>query len=326
MNLQVTPQVEAMSPRESPYETLGGAAYHALQKHYEKSIKHEADVLADEDPENLHQMRVGMRRLRTAIQVFGFAVDLPKATSERRIRTFAQTLGAVRDLDVMQIEFTSEIDLPKAEQDTLKRIIKKLQHQRSHHFSQLKKTLHSDRYDAFKQGFEDWLALPEYEPIAQLSIEQVLPDLLLPLVGQILLHPAWLIGAQTIGKETKFDAITPQFVQQQLTEFGDQLHDLRKQMKRVRYQTELFVEFYGENYKAQVDEFKQIQEVLGHIQDSVVLQHYLNQFVDDAGSNLPTFTNHLNRHRLDAWVQWRSLQEKYLNSEYRASVRQTMIG
>ncbi len=326
MNVQVDLQPEAASPRESPYKTLGGAAYGALQKHYQKSIKHEADVLADEDPENLHQMRVGMRRLRTAIQVFGFALDLPKATSERRIRTFAQTLGQVRDLDVMQLEFTSEIDLPKAEQDTLKRILKRLQHQRSHHFSELKKTLHSDRYDAFKQGFEDWLALPEYEPIAQLSIEQVLPDLLVPLVGQILLHPAWLVGAQAVGKETKFDAITPEFVQQQLIEFGNQLHDLRKQMKRVRYQTELFVEFYDEAYKAQVDEFKHIQEVLGHIQDSVVLQQYLNQHLDDVKAQLPTFSNHLNRHRLDAWQEWRSLQEKYLNSEYRAAVRQQMIG
>jgi CHAD domain-containing protein len=42
-------------------------AYQAIAKHSRRIFKHQAGVLKDQDPENLHQMRVGMRRLRSAI-------------------------------------------------------------------------------------------------------------------------------------------------------------------------------------------------------------------------------------------------------------------
>ena len=87
-------------------ERLGDYAYQAVQKHFKKSTKPEAEVLADTDPEALHQMRVGMRRLRTALMVFESAIDLPKTVSETRIKKFAQVLGAVRDIDVMQAKLT----------------------------------------------------------------------------------------------------------------------------------------------------------------------------------------------------------------------------
>jgi len=55
-----------------PYgaKTLGDSAKLAIEQHYQKILKHEAQVLKDKDPEDLHQMRVGMRRLRTAIVGF----------------------------------------------------------------------------------------------------------------------------------------------------------------------------------------------------------------------------------------------------------------
>lgn len=55
-------------------KTLGYWAALAIKKHFEKVLKHEEDVLADRDPEALHQMRVGTRRLRSAIA--GFASTL----------------------------------------------------------------------------------------------------------------------------------------------------------------------------------------------------------------------------------------------------------
>jgi CHAD domain-containing protein len=48
-------------------KTLGDWAKIAIQQHYQKILNHEPLVLKDKDPEELHQMRVGMRRLRTAI-------------------------------------------------------------------------------------------------------------------------------------------------------------------------------------------------------------------------------------------------------------------
>jgi CHAD domain-containing protein len=59
-------------------KTTGNCAYQAIKKHFEKTIKWEKSVKKDEDPEALHQMRVGMLRLRTAVQRFDMFLSLPK--------------------------------------------------------------------------------------------------------------------------------------------------------------------------------------------------------------------------------------------------------
>lgn len=64
--------------------TLKEWAHIAIAKHTNKILKSEAGVIQDKDPEDLHQMRVGMRRLRSAIAGFKIALDLPKAVSEKR--------------------------------------------------------------------------------------------------------------------------------------------------------------------------------------------------------------------------------------------------
>ena len=72
-----------------------------IAKHTSKIIKHKVDVLKDQDPENLYQMRVGMRRLRSAISGFAIALDLPQTVSDRKIAKIGRSLGKLRDLDVL---------------------------------------------------------------------------------------------------------------------------------------------------------------------------------------------------------------------------------
>ncbi|WP_333460653.1 CHAD domain-containing protein [Microcoleus sp. Z1_C3] len=43
-------------------KTLGDAASGAIEKYFRKTVEHEVEVLKDKDPEELHQMRVGLRR------------------------------------------------------------------------------------------------------------------------------------------------------------------------------------------------------------------------------------------------------------------------
>ncbi|MDJ0571712.1 MAG: CHAD domain-containing protein [Pleurocapsa sp. MO_192.B19] len=81
--------------------TLGEWANMAISKHTRKIFKYEAGVLEDKDPEDLHQMRVGMRRLRSAIASFAVALDLPKTVNEKNIAKIGRSLGTLRDLDVL---------------------------------------------------------------------------------------------------------------------------------------------------------------------------------------------------------------------------------
>ncbi len=63
---------------KTPIKSLKDYAYQAIQQHLKKTLKWEKPVKKDEDPEALHQMRVGMRRLRTAISRFDL---VPESTA-----------------------------------------------------------------------------------------------------------------------------------------------------------------------------------------------------------------------------------------------------
>jgi CHAD domain-containing protein len=304
----------------------------ALQKHFQKTIKHEADVLSDDDPEALHEMRIGLRRLRGALQMFEPILDLPKATSVQRLRKFARTLGAVRDLDVFvaKLQLGNPSDLPKPERSQLKKIITALQKARRRPFEDVTALLSSNQYQKFQQAFERWFATPQYRSVAQCSIAAVLPDFQLPLLSQVLLHSGWFVrvsvdAEQSLQVDTSTVAL-PENVHEYLQQTGIQLHDLRKQIKRIRYQRELLTPFYGEAYQQQTADFKALQEILGDLQDSAVLRHYLqSQLGITLDSVCPTVSAGLDQNLMETWTKWRSMQQKYLDRAFRAQLRAQIL-
>lgn len=320
--------------------TLGQFAHQVIQQHFKKCTKPEKNVLQDKDPEALHQMRVGMRRLQTALQVFQTAVDLPKTVQVKRTGKIARALGAVRDADVLQTKLenyygdnpngrTASHRLEGAETKKLNAALQQLQKQRQHDFKQLKKTLEGDHYNGFKQTMQDWLKEPQFEPVAELPILDVLPDLLLPLISELLLHPGWLVGYHRQTSQWQ-DHFRPLENLEELTKLLDQqqhiLHDLRKHMKRVRYETEFFVDFYGSGYSFQVKEFQRVQEVLGQIQDNAVLSQFLTNTLDaELEEKLPTIADHLKNTQLQTWQEWQPLQQRYLDSGFRTQLRSQIL-
>jgi CHAD domain-containing protein len=156
--------------------TFGDWGYLALEKHYQKIIDRESAVLQNKDPEQLHQMRVGMRRLRSALSGFDLALDLPPTVKDKEISKIAKVLGQLRDLDVLQETLATQYQplLPKTEQKILAEVIEILQKQRQKIFKQVKQVLNSDRYLNFKQDIQTWLDEPQYQNIASIAIERVL--------------------------------------------------------------------------------------------------------------------------------------------------------
>ncbi len=302
-------------------KTLGDWASVAIQKHFQKVIKHEADVLEDREPEDLHQMRVGMRRLRSAITGFAPALDLPKPAQEKKIGKIGRHLGTLRDLDVLReaLENHYKPALPSKEQKFLKTALVQVDKQRQQALEDVKETLEHQRYHSLKQSLKKWLRQPNYHEIAQMPIQEVLPDLLLPELSKLLLHPGWLVGAEV--KEGEIDILkerSPEIVEQQLAEQGPVLHSLRKETKRIRYQMEVFADFYGESYEAYLKDVKAIQEILGQIQDSFVLAEFLRDALkSEIKTVLPTLASQLAQTSYEAWQQWQSLQQRYLSPEIR---------
>jgi CHAD domain-containing protein len=314
-----------------PVRTVGDYAYQAIQKHFKKALKWEKTVKKDEDPEALHQMRVGMRRLRTAVTRFGFVLNLPKAVTDRNIGKIARRLGNLRDLDVLKetVEKNFQPHLPPSELKHLQTAFDAIDKQRTQAVADVKATLKDARYKSLKNSLDHWLEEPRYQESAPLSIDLVLPDLLLPEVSHFLLHPGWQfgmpIGNSNVTTSTSTSLLrsypkgmTSIEVEQSLDSNHEVLHSLRKQAKRLRYQMELFADFYGESYDLFLTEVKNIQDVLGEIHDSDVLEDWLvDVFGENFTEKLPTFTSLLVDKRHQLWQQWAPIQKRYTQAETR---------
>jgi CHAD domain-containing protein len=320
--------VEVSSPKNEQL-TLGEFAFTSIQKHFHKSIKHEEEILKDLDPEPLHQMRVGMRRLRTAMMVFApflsLSIDL-----ERDITKISKSLGSVRDLDVLGLwlqGFIADSALDENESKQAEKALQRLQRRRQKQFKQMCSAVKGNRYRQFAEEFQEWLKSPSFKAGAEWPIRLVLPDILLPLINKLLLHPGWLVAiAGPVQQWSPNSDIADAQVEIYLAEYGTVLHDLRKQAKRVRYQTEFFKDFYDSAYTEQTQEFRTIQDLLGQLQDSQVLSDFL---IQEMGSrwkeSIPSLDGYMRKQRREQWQQWQPIQQKYLSTQFRDDLRRLIL-
>jgi len=314
-----------MQLKTNTVKTLADSAYLATEKHFKKTVKWEKTVSKDKDPEALHQMRVGMRRLRTVVTEFAPALNLPKSVSEKSIGKISRRLGSLRDLDVLKdtLKNTYQPHLPTKEQKSLSTALSTLDEQRLETLADVRSIFKTKAYKSLKQDLKQWLAEPTYQAIACLPIQEVLPNLLSPELSRFLLHPGWLFGTEV--ENSAIAILPPDKIEPILSHESDTLHSLRKEAKRIRYQMELFQDFYGQSYSAYLADVTTIQEILGQIQDSVVLAEWLTDALDSDIKKLPTLLAQLKQNRFLAWQKWLPLQQRYLNSETQHHFHLTLL-
>lgn len=295
---------------------FGEYAYLAIDKHFRKILQYETEVLKDKDPEDLHQMRVSMRRLRSVVTGFAPALILPRGGREDKIGKIGKILGKLRDLDVLQetLETLYYPQLPKPEKKLLNRALIFLKTQRKFALKAVKKLIKSESYKNFKKAYFSWLENPNFQPIAHLSIYPILPDLLLPQLSKFFLHPGWLLGINVENDQIQFpDKMDIKTVENILNNEGKILHDLRKEAKRSRYNMELFTHFYGESYQKYIVKIKTIQTILGDIQDCSVLAEFLDNIFDfELLDKMPTLVKLFQDTRYQKWQEWIVLQQYFL--------------
>jgi CHAD domain-containing protein len=272
----------------------------------------------------------------------------PKLT--KALKKLTKTLGNVRDLDVMQQWFEhllskhskttadskntteensknsiekngrkGEKDSPvlyfsKAEIKTINTLIKALKKHRETSFSELKALLKSDTYKTLTSQLKHWIKQPDFSAIAQQNAHQGAARKIIAPIASLLEHPAWLVASHQQGNQAApIENITLEQLNQELEQNGTLLHDLRKQTKQVRYQAEFFRGLYGTTYAAQIKEFRDIQEILGELQDQSVMSEFLSEELDASwAQQLPTIEATFQAARLDLWQQWQPYQKKYL--------------
>ncbi|MGE0882638.1 MAG: CHAD domain-containing protein [Blastocatellales bacterium] len=117
-------------------------------------LGHESQAM-NGNVEAIHDMRVGIRRLRVALS--NFAVCLSKSDRHRlqtNLKNLADALGGVRDLDVM-IEALKDSQKNQLKEDkiVIGALIRRLQRRRHRQLQRLTAYLDGEEYSAFRGEF-----------------------------------------------------------------------------------------------------------------------------------------------------------------------------
>lgn len=319
-----------------PDRTLAVWAHATLSKHVGATFKYESEVCRDRDPEDLHKMRVGMRRLRSDRLAFDRVILWPSGIDDRAIAKLGRTLGGLRDLDVLlaclrehyRPQMLAVSPDPAKNQAELQRFdaaIAKLQRQRKPALRQVRHLFQTQSYRRVVRRLEQWVTKPRYQTLADQPVDLVIPDLILPAIATLLLHPAWNCDPDL----TLLAADDRTAVDRFFDQHGTQLHNLRKQAKRVRYLLETFADCYPapSTYHTSVEMVRQIQAVLGNFQDNCVLVEFAQAYLADRSGTitLPTFDQILAQQRQTLLSDWRSLRAQFLDAQQRDRLRRSVL-
>lgn len=141
---------DVVVPQLDEHATVGQVVSASLASAVIRMIRHDPGVRLGDDPEHVHQARVGTRRLRSDLRTFRELLD-GEWTGRMRAELgwLANALGDVRDADVLSERLAAQIEtLPGADQRPASVIVTRLTRQRNDARSRLIDVLDSDRYVA----------------------------------------------------------------------------------------------------------------------------------------------------------------------------------
>ncbi len=277
---------------------LGDHVYQLIKNQFAHMMQQEREVRRDRHPEPLHQMRVNARRLRSTMALFESVVAMPKGYQLRHLQKFNRTLGDLRNLDVViaRLETDYYPKLPAVEQKYLKCCFKQLRKQRRAALKKVKQVLAKQ---SFSKQYKKWLKHPRYSNMAERSLNNVLPHLLMPELSRFLVHPGWLIAGDSLNATNQLD-----------------LHDLRKVGKHVRYQLEGIKAWCSQDGADWIESFKSLQDCLGTLQDLSVLRQVIDQTLPHGMRSMPQLEAIFQQQQAATLATWDELRQPYLQSQY----------
>jgi inorganic triphosphatase YgiF len=113
-------------------------------------------IVETDDPEYLHQMRVGIRRFRSALKLFGTWLVLPPAMQEE-LDWLGTILGSARDHDVFHHSTLPAIIDDTRAGDSLRPLAERAAAAAAEQRAELRRALHSARYGQFMLSLWGWV-------------------------------------------------------------------------------------------------------------------------------------------------------------------------
>jgi CHAD domain-containing protein len=223
-----------------------------LEQQRREILSHDPGVRIGGEPEDVHQLRVAVRRSRAVLRAARPLLDRSATEPIRaELEWLGDLLGPVRDLDVLLAGLEERLaTLPEEDRFAAKRIVQALSAERELARARLLEGLESERYFALL----DHLARLAAEPPAG---EKDKP-----------LEKLWALQFKRLkaGVAKLDDDPT-----------DAQLHRVRVLAKRARYTAELAEATVGKPAARFIEQAKEMQDVLGEHQDAVVASRRIQE-------------------------------------------------
>jgi len=219
-------------------------------------------------PDAVHKMRVATRRLRSTLRTF--RPFLHRATADRlrrELKWLAGVLGEARDAEVMRDRLTS---LARREPDEIHadpvadQIGRELGEQCARGHEHVLAALESRRYFALLDSLDALAAAPPWKGRAKRPARKVLPERARRELTSV--RRAATAAEKATGPAQR----------------DELLHEVRKSAKRLRYACETLTPVFGEPANRLARAAKELQDVLGEHQDSIVSQQLLRDLAADS--------------------------------------------
>lgn len=294
----------ADAPPEVVVPQLGGEATvrdvvgRALAASVVRLLRHDAGVRLGTDPEDVHQARVGTRRLRSDLRTFRDALEPEWASALREdLRWLGGALGAVRDAEVLCDRLRGRaLLLPAADRSEAEALLEGLDRRRDRARAALLDAMRTPRYDA---ALDRLVAAANAPAVAEEVASSSATEVLRPALEGPWKH---LTAAIDATLEDPRD---------------ENLHAARIRAKRVRYATEAVAPVFGKRAKALAAAAAELQDVLGEHQDAVVAGAWLRDAATGpwafVAGELAALEAEAARDARSAWpAAWKALSKKRL--------------
>jgi inorganic triphosphatase YgiF len=239
--------------------SIGEALAAILRNCLQQMQANERGVLAGE-VESLHQMRVGLRRLRAALDMVSSMVQLPEPMAAD-IEWLAGELGDARNWDVFVDNLLPALPLPEGHLPAMARVQAAAREEAERHRSRVRGAVGGPRYTALMLALGGWIAGRGWQrpdtpsgPLEQ-KVGKAAP--------QLVRHAA----ARVRKRARRFDLYRPEC-----------LHKVRIAAKKERYAREFFAALSeGKAPKRRHDLLTGMQDELGELNDSFTARGLIAQ-------------------------------------------------
>lgn len=236
----------------------------------------ERGVLEAADPEYLHQMRVGLRRLRSAISVFRAVVpEAERAPIAKELRWLSGNLGPARDWDVFVTDTVPAIRRAFDDKPALSALEDSAVAQQRLARRRARRAIRSRRFQRAVLSLASGLA-PEHWRAAAAPEALAVLDSPVRAYAQAELERRYQRVRRRGRRLASLDAV--------------QLHELRIAIKKLRYAVDFFASLFdAARVRLLRSRLSRLQDILGALNDAVTIGRLL-EAIDPGASTTAGLT------------------------------------